>query len=46
LIAFEIAHRERYEEEPKVVPELAESAAYWRRYLPADGPWCPSEVTL
>ena len=46
LIAFEIAHRERYEEEPKVVPELAASAAYWRRYLPTDGPWCPGQGAL
>jgi hypothetical protein len=46
LIAFEISHRERYEEEPKVVPELAASAAYWRRCLPTDGPWRPSEGAL
>lgn len=42
LLAFEIAHRERFEEEAKVVPELAESAAYWRRYLATDGPWQPA----
>ncbi len=42
LIAFEIAHRERFEEEPKVIPELAESAAYWRKFLPEDGPWEPA----
>jgi len=44
FLAFEIAHREKYEVEPLVVPELAESARYWRRFLPADGPWSPDMV--
>ena len=39
LLALEIYHRERYEVEPRVVPDLIASAAYWRRFLPVDGPW-------
>ncbi|MHB9034595.1 MAG: sugar phosphate isomerase/epimerase family protein [Anaerolineae bacterium] len=41
LLAFEISHRERYEDEPLVIPELAASAHYWREYLPVDGEWQP-----
>lgn len=40
-LGFEIAHRERYEVEPLVLPELAASAHCWRRLLPQDGPWTP-----
>lgn len=39
LLAFEISHRERFEVEPLVLPELRSSAEYWRRFLPQDGPW-------
>jgi sugar phosphate isomerase/epimerase len=41
LLAFEISHRERYEDEPRVIPDLAASARYWRQFLPADGVWQP-----
>lgn len=44
LLAFEIAHRELYEVEPRVLPELVASAQYWRQYLPVDGFWDPSIV--
>ena len=40
-LGFEIAHRERHEVEPLVLPELIESARYWREFLPSDGPWQP-----
>ncbi|MGI6374654.1 MAG: sugar phosphate isomerase/epimerase family protein [Anaerolineae bacterium] len=40
-LGFEIAHRERYEVEPLVLPELIESVRYWREFLPSDGPWQP-----
>ena len=43
FLGFEISHREKYEVEPKVVPELKASVAYWRQYLPLDGPWRLSE---
>ncbi|MBM3190957.1 MAG: sugar phosphate isomerase/epimerase [Chloroflexi bacterium] len=33
LLAFEISHREKYEVEPLVIPELKASAEYWRRYV-------------
>ncbi|MFO7919193.1 MAG: sugar phosphate isomerase/epimerase [Anaerolineae bacterium] len=39
LLAFEISHRERYEVEPRVVPDLKASVAYWRQFLPQDGTW-------
>jgi sugar phosphate isomerase/epimerase len=38
-LGFEIAHRERYEVEPLVIPELAASARYWREALVAGGYW-------
>lgn len=41
LLAFEISHRERYEDEPRVIPDLAASARYWRQFLPRDGEWVP-----
>ena len=41
FLAFEISHRERFEVEPLVVPELKASAEYWRQLLPVDGPWSP-----
>ena len=44
LLAFEISHREKYEIEPLVVPELAASAAYWREFLPRDGEWSGSDT--
>ena len=44
LLAFEISHREKYEVEPLVVPELAASAEYWRAYLPRDGEWSASDT--
>jgi hypothetical protein len=34
-LGFEISHRERYEVEPLVVPELAASAQVWKRALHA-----------
>jgi sugar phosphate isomerase/epimerase len=37
LLAFEISHRERYEVEPLVIPELKASAAYWQGHLPSAG---------
>lgn len=39
LLAFEISHRERFEDEPLVIPELAASVRYWRQFLPVDGEW-------
>jgi sugar phosphate isomerase/epimerase len=36
-LGFEIGHRERYEVEPLVVPELAESARFWRDALERAG---------
>jgi hypothetical protein len=45
-LGFEIAHRERYEVEPRVIPDLQESVAHWRRYLPQDGEWTPTEPTV
>jgi len=44
LLAFEISHRERYEDEPLVIPELSASARYWRQYLPIDGEWQPNGI--
>jgi sugar phosphate isomerase/epimerase len=38
FLAFEIAHRESVEQEPRVISDLAESARYWRRYVPETGP--------
>ncbi len=38
-LGFEILHRERYEEEARVIPDNVQSAAYWRHYLPEDGEW-------
>jgi sugar phosphate isomerase/epimerase len=43
LLAFEISHRERYEVEPRVVPDLQVSAAYWRQFLPRDEIACEGE---
>lgn len=40
-LGFEILHRERWEVEPLVLPELVASARYWREVLPQDGPWTP-----
>lgn len=40
-LGFEISHRERYEVEPQVIPDLVASAEYWRRFLPVDGPYEP-----
>ena len=37
LLAFEIAHRESYEQDSLVVDDLRVSADYWRQHLPADG---------
>ena len=36
-LGFEISHRERYEVEPLVIPELKASAEYWRAALRAEG---------
>ena len=46
FLGFEISHREKYEVEHKVVPELKASVAYWRQYLPLDGPWSTSEESV
>jgi len=43
LLAFEISHRESYEQDSRVVDDLRASVAYWRRFLPHDGP-CPSPL--
>lgn len=40
-LGFEIAHRERYEVEPQVLPDLVASVQHWRQCLPFDGPWQP-----
>lgn len=37
LLAFEIAHRESYEQDSLVVDDLRVSADYWRQHLPTDG---------
>jgi sugar phosphate isomerase/epimerase len=37
LLAFEISHRESFEQDSRVVDDLKASAAYWRRFLPQDG---------
>ena len=37
FLGFEIAHREKCEVEPLVLPELEASVAHWRRALPHDG---------
>jgi len=39
FLAFEISHRERAEVDSHVVSDLRASAAYWREFLPKDGPW-------
>lgn len=36
-LGFEVLHRERWEDEERVLPELIASAAYWREFLPSDG---------
>ncbi|MHB0857280.1 MAG: sugar phosphate isomerase/epimerase family protein [Anaerolineae bacterium] len=41
FLAFEIAHRESHEQDDRVVPDLKASAAYWRQFVPQDGPWTP-----
>lgn len=33
LFAFEIAHREHWDTDDKVIADLAESARYWRRFI-------------
>jgi len=33
LFAFEISHREHYDSEFKIIPELKESAQYWRNFI-------------
>jgi len=33
FLAFEISHRERYEVEPRVIPDLRASVEYWQKYL-------------
>lgn len=33
LFAFEISHREHYDTEFRIVPDLQESVAYWRRFI-------------
>jgi sugar phosphate isomerase/epimerase len=42
-LGFEISHRERYEVEPLVLPELIASVQHWREALPQDGEWLPGE---
>jgi D-erythrulose 1-phosphate 3-epimerase len=37
FLAFEIAHRESVEQEPRVIADLRESARYWRESLAAAG---------
>jgi len=37
-LGFEIAHRERFEEEARVLPDLRASAAYWKQFLPPNSP--------
>jgi len=44
VLAFEISHRERAEDDPLVIPELAASARYWREFLPVDGEWQPQKA--
>jgi hypothetical protein len=36
-LGFEIGHRERFEVEPQVIPELAASARFWRQALAEAG---------
>lgn len=33
LFAFEISHREHFDSEFKIIPELAESVRYWRQWI-------------
>jgi hypothetical protein len=33
-LLFEILHRESYENEPRVIPEIRQSVQYWRQFLP------------
>jgi D-erythrulose 1-phosphate 3-epimerase len=33
FLALEIFHRESAEQEPRVIPEIKQSVAYWRKYL-------------
>jgi sugar phosphate isomerase/epimerase len=35
FLAFEISHRESYEQDGRVAADLRESARYWRQFLPA-----------
>ncbi|MBC7234771.1 MAG: sugar phosphate isomerase/epimerase [Chloroflexi bacterium] len=42
-LGFEISHREKFEIEPRVIPDLVASSAYWRRFLPVDGSYEPTE---
>lgn len=36
-LGFEVLHRERWEEEERVLSDLVASAAYWREFIPHDG---------
>jgi sugar phosphate isomerase/epimerase len=36
-LGFEVLHRERWEEEQRVLPDLVASAEYWRQFVPQDG---------
>ena len=33
LFAFEISHREHYDTEYRIIPDLKESVSYWRKYI-------------
>jgi len=36
-LGFEVLHRERWEEEERVLSDLVASAVYWREFIPHDG---------
>lgn len=40
-LGLEVFHRERWEEEKRVLDDLIASADYWRQYVPRDGEWEP-----
>jgi len=44
LLAFEISHRESFEQDGRVIDDLKASVAYWRRFWPHDGR-CPAQVS-
>jgi D-erythrulose 1-phosphate 3-epimerase len=46
FLAFEISHRESAEQEPRVAPDLRDSARYWRQYVAAEGLNLPAEATV